>query len=223
MIGSKEEMIIEYCKGRDILDIGCVQLYSEFSPENLKKTLHYKIHQAAKRSIGIDLEENGVIGLNEIGCKCYTSYAEDVHNLDIGKFDIIFLGDIIEHIPDPSTFLQNLRDKLKPDGLIICTTPNALSYSNVLFIIFNKQLSRNKHSAWYCKITLQNLFRLSGYSLVKMHFCNFCKTADNPIRRIMDFIASKVREELSPHLFGVFRVSESYDQREIQKKRIFHE
>lgn len=221
MIGLKQEMVLNYCKDKEVLDIGCVQLLGDYSVERLQETLHYKIHNVARRLVGIDLEDDGVNALNKAGCECYCSLAEDAYDLNLGKFDIVLLGDIIEHIPDPSSFLISLRNFLKPDGLLICTTPNALAYSNALFVLFNKPITRRQHVAWYCKITLTNLFKLSGYSLHEMHFCNFAKTATNPMRKSMDYLFCKLRSEFSPHLFGVYKKVNSWDKIEIQKQRIF--
>ena len=223
MIGNKEEMVLKYADNMEVLDIGCVELLEGFNENNLMQTLHYKIRGVAKRLVGVDLEEEGVRGFNKIGCECYFTMAEDIGNLKIGKFDVVFLGDIIEHIPDPSKFILTLHKNLKPNGLLICTTPNALSYSNSLFVLFNNKITRNQHVAWYCKVTLENLFKLSGFYLHEMHFCNFAKTAHNPVRKIMDYFFCYLREEFSPLLFGIFKKSDSFNKTEIQKKRIFHD
>jgi SAM-dependent methyltransferase len=221
MIGDKELMILDMCNSKEVLDIGCVELLGNYTKDNLKNTQHYKISEVSKRAVGIDLEEEGVEGLNSIGCDCHVSYAEDVHQLELGKFDIVLLGDIIEHIPDPSTFLINIRNLLKPTGKLICTTPNALAYSNTLFVLLNKTITRKQHVSWFCRVTLENLFKLSGYKLHEMHFCNFSRTASNPIRKYMDIYLCKLRSEFSPLLFGVFELSDDLKTRELQQMRIF--
>lgn len=40
------------------------------------------------------------------------------------SFDVINLGDIIEHVPDPANFLVECIRILKPSGLIVISTPN---------------------------------------------------------------------------------------------------
>ena len=48
--------------------------------------------------------------LNILGCNCKVGTAEEIQSQNgLGKFDVILVGDIIEHIPDPCTFLINLR------------------------------------------------------------------------------------------------------------------
>mgnify|MGYP001568320848 CR=1 FL=1 len=39
-------------------------------------------------------------------------------------FDVILLGDVIEHVPDPVRFLQDIRKVLAPEGILCIDTPN---------------------------------------------------------------------------------------------------
>ena len=41
-----------------------------------------------------------------------------------GSFDVIFLGDIIEHVTDPRDLIKRCIDLLKKDGLLVISTPN---------------------------------------------------------------------------------------------------
>lgn len=44
--------------------------------------------------------------------------------LDLGKFDIILLVEVLEHLADPKKVFKNLLEVLENDGIIIATTPN---------------------------------------------------------------------------------------------------
>ncbi len=39
-------------------------------------------------------------------------------------FDLVFLGDVIEHVPDPRRLLSDVRSLLAPDGVVCIDTPN---------------------------------------------------------------------------------------------------
>lgn len=41
-----------------------------------------------------------------------------------GEFDVVFLGDIIEHVPDPRAFLKESARILANDGVLVIVTPN---------------------------------------------------------------------------------------------------
>lgn len=46
-------------------------------------------------------------------------FAEDVFEVkDLGLFDIIFVRDVIEHIPDKAHFFEHIKDFLKKDGVL---------------------------------------------------------------------------------------------------------
>lgn len=44
-----------------------------------------------------------------------------------GTFDLVSLVHVLEHIPDPTTFLGQIRDKLVPGGRLLIETPHVLT------------------------------------------------------------------------------------------------
>jgi 2-polyprenyl-3-methyl-5-hydroxy-6-metoxy-1,4-benzoquinol methylase len=40
------------------------------------------------------------------------------------RFDIVFLADVIEHVPDPVTLLRDARDLVAPGGVLVVVTPD---------------------------------------------------------------------------------------------------
>lgn len=76
------------------------------------------------------------------GCKIYSP--EEV--LTIGeRFDIIFIGDVLEHLNDPLTTLNQVSDLLTPEGLLIIQGPleGALTISNLLLSVKANALSKS--------------------------------------------------------------------------------
>ena len=52
--------------------------------------------------------------------------ADNVDNIPDKKYDIAFLGEILEHQPNPDTFLDEIERTIKDDGLITITVPHGL-------------------------------------------------------------------------------------------------
>lgn len=51
------------------------------------------------------------------------------------SFDVVFAGEIIEHIVDTDFFLQECKRVLKPAGLLVLTTPNLASLGRRLMLL----------------------------------------------------------------------------------------
>jgi len=53
-----------------------------------------------------------------------------------GAFDIVFAGEVIEHLVDTTSFLRELRRVVRPGGCAIITTPNLASFENRIRLLF---------------------------------------------------------------------------------------
>ncbi len=51
-----------------------------------------------------------------------------------GTFDLITSMEVIEHTADPQQFLNELANRLAPNGLLILSTPNATAWSRLITI-----------------------------------------------------------------------------------------
>jgi tetratricopeptide (TPR) repeat protein/SAM-dependent methyltransferase len=77
-------------------------------------------------------------GYRVCGIDVHPAYAEHVHRLGVNfllgdvsaydfgvrRFDVITLGDVLEHLPDPAAAMSRLGAVLKPQGLVWVSTPN---------------------------------------------------------------------------------------------------
>jgi 2-polyprenyl-6-hydroxyphenyl methylase/3-demethylubiquinone-9 3-methyltransferase len=65
-----------------------------------------------------------------------------------GTFDLITCMEVIEHVADPAVFVKELANRLKSDGLLVTSTPNATSWSRLLLITIAEgvgQIPRGTH------------------------------------------------------------------------------
>jgi SAM-dependent methyltransferase len=57
------------------------------------------------------------------------------------SFDVIFLSEVIEHLPVPGhVVLERLRRILRPQGILICSTPNLYRLRNAVYLLRGKQI-----------------------------------------------------------------------------------
>ncbi len=53
---------------------------------------------------------------------------------NLGQFDLVSSMEVIEHVTDPAAFVGELAARLKPDGLLILSTPNRTTASKLLLV-----------------------------------------------------------------------------------------
>ena len=60
------------------------------------------------------------------GLDVYEAFIEDAVNVipESERFDVIFLGQVIEHVNDPAMVVRRLTQLLRPGGLLVLSTPN---------------------------------------------------------------------------------------------------
>jgi len=117
---SRQEMILDFCRGREVLDIGAA---GHTIQHKLEGWTHGSIHEVSKRAVAIDISLDKCKHYNQLGFdfRC----VDATSNIDLGeRFDRVFIGDVIEHVNDPILLFVFARRHLKSEGRILVTTPN---------------------------------------------------------------------------------------------------
>lgn len=100
-----------------VLDVGCSN--GRFIEVALRNELD---------AWGVEFSESAIAAASEdVRGRIYHGDANNIDNLGIKKFDVITAFDLIEHLFDPISFLNNLRKLLNKNGIIVMTTPDASS------------------------------------------------------------------------------------------------
>ncbi len=91
----------------------------------------------------------------------------------LGRFDLVTSMEVIEHVADPAAFVGQLAAHLKPDGLLIMSTPNRTMASKLLLVEAAERLGqvpRGTHD-WDQFLTPEELTALlqdSGLEVITM-------------------------------------------------------
>lgn len=105
---------------RRLLDIGCgrATLLNELA----------RLHPRAALT-GVDVRDEA------IGPFTYVSQdLTDGLPFDDAAFDVVTFGEVIEHLPDPDAMLAEIHRVLAPDGTLVITTPNLVSWANRVLV-----------------------------------------------------------------------------------------
>lgn len=75
---------------------------------------------------GVELEPRGVSECLRRGYhRCVQDFAENAPaHFDPGSYDVVFAAELIEHVPNVSLLLNVCEQMVKPDGLIVISTPD---------------------------------------------------------------------------------------------------
>jgi SAM-dependent methyltransferase len=117
--------------GESLLDIGCGDgSFTVLLKEALK----------AKEAAGIEIAPEVVAVLEKKGIKAYQlDIDEQPFPFPQESFDMVYCGEIIEHIFNTDHLLEEVRKVLKPDGKAIFTTPKMAGWASRLALLLGYQ------------------------------------------------------------------------------------
>ncbi len=128
----------------------------------------------------------------------------DIETLDFpweeNFFDYIIMGDVLEHLHEPSIVLKKLYKHLKSDGRIILSIPNMKHYSVMLPLIINDEfhytdsgILDTTHLKMYTRTEILRLIDVSGYTME----CLGSTQMGQPNKHISDFIENLTQFSVS--------------------------
>jgi len=159
-----------YVAGKTVLDVGCVEHAA--SSEESERCLHRRLVESAKSVLGIYIVEKEVEELRRRG---YKIICADAMTESLGQtFDVIVVGEVIEHVVNPGALLTNMRRHLNEDGRLVLTTPHTFYFLNVLaaFCSWQKRFWHPDHVAWYEPYVLSSMLRKTVYDPEVCYYFN---------------------------------------------------
>jgi len=160
-------------KNKHVLDLGCWD-----------GSIMERIQAHGNQVTGIEISKSAIEKAKKKGLEIFDlslgmDWAKKVNK----KFDVVFAGEIIEHIFDTDRFLQNIRKVLKKNGSLIITTPNVASLGRRLLLLIGKnpilETTARKHAAGHIryftfetltKLLIENNFRIETTESIVVNF-----------------------------------------------------
>lgn len=164
-----------------VLDVGCGDGAISSLIRNITEAKIY----------GVDISEKHCMRARERGIMVKQADLEQGIPYEDNLFDLVFAGEVIEHLKDPDFFLQEIYRVLKKNGIVVITTPNLASWHNRILLMLGlqpynmeassrdarigygplKRLKNSKpagHLRIFTKNALQELLELYGFTIEKM-------------------------------------------------------
>lgn len=164
-------------EGANVLDIGC-------SSGNFGQTL---IKQKKCTVTGIDIDQDDIALAKTKLDNVRTVDLEKDDFSDLGKFDVVIMADVIEHLVDPVAVLKKIKKNLKKNSIFIFSVPNMANATIRLKLLGGKfeykdwGLLDKTHIHFYDSSELARVFNESGYTVTKMN-----NTIRNIPRNVLD-------------------------------------
>jgi len=194
---SRLDMVLDFCRGHDVLDIGAgehdVSFYSEESWE------HGRIARVAKRVVAAEL-------MPEL-CEHYNAKGFDFRcvdatsDVDLGeRFDRVFIGDVIEHVNDPIALLNFAKRHLRPGGRILVTTPNPFAPR---FRLHRRQrgtryvMANLEHTRWVSISNMHEICWRAELEMVALHW-PLMKKPKKGLKRSAEIFSKKLLLAFTP-------------------------
>lgn len=165
---SKLELTIDFCKSKDVLDLGCINHGWERALALGDEWPHKRIKEAARSVVGLDIMGDDARELSKRG---YNILAGNAEQFDMGrKFDVVVAGDLIEHLSNIGEFLGSVSRHMRPDSRFLVTTPNPFNIEQTMLAIFENRIAVNsQHTVWMDPRVLWETIARTD-----LEICGFC-------------------------------------------------
>jgi 2-polyprenyl-3-methyl-5-hydroxy-6-metoxy-1,4-benzoquinol methylase len=151
--------------GQRLLDVGMADPSGCLS----ETWRHPRFAKAASYCLGVDISAELIAESARRGFN--VRVADATSDVDLGeRFDLVFNGDVIEHVESPMRLMRFSARHLLPGGRILVSTPNPFSRK------FFRRFRRDKamivnldYVAWFTPTMAMEIARRSGLQLEHVH------------------------------------------------------
>ena len=151
-----------------ILDIGCYN-----------GTLGSKFREMNNEVYGIEINQQVAELAKKKGILVKVQDIESKFDFKSDFFDVVFAGEVIEHIVDTDFFIDEIKRVLKPNGILILTTPNTASLGRRLLLLMGRNPileasftypvnSTSGHLRYFTKDLLLNFLKYKGFEIIEL-------------------------------------------------------
>jgi SAM-dependent methyltransferase len=154
-------------RGARLLDIGC----------DTGAFLKAAQEEFGVVPVGVDVARRSIGIARESGIEAYQTTIEDAPAA-LADFPVATVIDLLEHVADPAAFLQALKARLRPGGVVYVETPNIRSavfaFGRLLALLTRgrlgllERLFPPQHIQLFTERSLRGLAERAGFEIVRL-------------------------------------------------------
>jgi len=156
-------------KNSRILDVGCGT-----------GEITQKIIDLNHRAIGVDFSKVALEIAEAKGIACFWGDLDEGIKQPDNEFDVVWAGDVIEHVFDPIGLISEVKRVMAPDGVFLFTIPYDLHISNRIRAVFGisyqeplyKTLGQCKHHTFFTDSLAEYMLEECGMQYVERMYVN---------------------------------------------------
>jgi SAM-dependent methyltransferase len=212
-VRDRADFLCELAVGRRVLHVGCAA--APVTPELLTSPnfLHRRLVEAAQSCCGVDTDAGASQMLRDAGfLDIITADATELSSVTDKTYDLIVLGEVLEHVNNPGLLLDEMAKVLDPGGRIVVTVPNAYNLLRFLQIFAGREVVHMDHVAYYSPKTLSAACARVGLALETVAFTDpFRESPGARSHRLLSAIYRQLltaRPFVGQSVIGVFRFIE---------------
>lgn len=159
---TRRDRILALAAGKNmrVLDVGCAN-----------GALGARIREQGNWVAGIEMSHEAVIQAQE---RLNAVWSFDIErswpdDIKLQPFDLVILGEVLEHVFDPVQVLKHVRGVLKDGGHVVITTPNFMTWTNRIRFMFGDFKYKIEgmfdfgHIRWFTYRYLKEVMIQSGF------------------------------------------------------------
>jgi len=176
-IETRTDVLVRRCSGRRVVHVGFCDWPLTDTRIVDGTLLHLRLKEVCRSLVGIDASRAGVRRYQETYPQDFTHVCS-VYDLSsvadsIASCEVVLLGEVLEHLTEPSRALTEIAGLLPPGGEIMASVPNAFSLKTFALALSGVESVHPDHVAWYSPHTLVNLMGRSSLLPVELRFCQY--------------------------------------------------
>jgi 2-polyprenyl-3-methyl-5-hydroxy-6-metoxy-1,4-benzoquinol methylase len=151
--------LLSYTAGRRFLDVGCNIGYTVKAALNLGLDAR-----------GIDMDAAAVQTANETYGPRFEALSIESYAALGHKVDILYTSEVIEHVPDPDSFMTAVHSLLDDNGVLYMTMPDGGHWNIPRDFASWRMVTPPSHIIYFTRKGIRHLLEKHGFKIEKFFF-----------------------------------------------------